>query len=366
MKEQVRKLTWVVLAILLLGVLWLWFSPAARKVSLYQVGASAASQGDWSMAFTRFYQLYSLDPVYRDVERQMGEAARRVSAEYTGQLDLKTEVALLRWLAGAGEIDLLAEVLDHSTALIPAGKFTLGSQGIHSDESPQRVIYLDSYEIDRYEVTNAQYRRYLRMTGGGLFRNWLSTGFKTEQADWPVTGVSWLETAAYCDWAGKRLPSEAEWEKACHGPDGWIYPWGDEWQPENANNGIQGSAYWPPTLEAIWSLLELGSESEGYPRPQPVGSYPQGVSSYGILDMAGNASEWVQDWYSWEGYQNLPESNPMGEGPPWNHSLRGSGWVDRDGGQDLVANLSRCAKRNSSHTSNDPRLGFRCARSVEQ
>ncbi len=365
MNRQVRTLWRVVLAVLLLGVFAVWVAPGIYKLSQYQAGSKAARKGDWSTAFARFHTLYTIDPGYRDVAAQTDAAAQQAWVGYQGSLDLEDEIALLRWLTGVGETDLLAEVLDRSMVLVPAGKFTLGSLDGHTDESPRRVIYLDSYEIDRYEVTNAQYRRYLWMTGGGLLRGWLSTGFKTERADWPVTGVSWLEAAAYCKWAGKRLPSEAEWENACRGPHGTIYPWGDAWAPEAANLGIEGAADWPPSLEAIWSLLEEPPQDWDAPRLQPVGSYPPGASGYGVLDMAGNASEWVLDWYSWEGYQDLPERNPVGDGPPWNHSVRGSGWVDREGMQDLVADLSRCAKRNSSHTSNDPRLGFRCARSIE-
>lgn len=366
MKGQVRTLSWVVLGILLLAAVVLLYGPGIRRASLYQAGLLAAGRGDWSTAFASFHALYSLDPGYRDVEGQLERAAQAAWAAYSGGLGLEDEIALLRWLARAGETEGLAEVFDRSMVMIPEGEFILGSQVGHADESPPRRIYLDSFEIDRYEVTNVQYRRYLRMTGGGLFRNWVSTGFLTERADWPVTGVSWLEAGAYCAWAGKRLPSEAEWEKACRGLQGNKYPWGDTWEPARANNGLQGSSFWPLALEDIWSLLDARSVDEDYPQPQPVGSYPQGVSAYGVLDMVGNASEWVLDWYNWDGYQDLPSRNPVGSEPPWNHSVRGSGWVDRDGEQNLVADLSRCAKRNSSHTSNDPRLGFRCARPVDK
>jgi len=238
----------------------------------------------------------------------------------------------------------------------------MGSQSGYEDEQPQRKIYLDSFQIDRYEVTNAQYRRFLLATDGRAPQNWLGTDLPAGQGDWPVTGVSWSEASAYCQWADKRLPSEAEWEKACRGRQGNGYPWGNEWKPGMANTGLDEASYWPDNIEEIWPLLDISSARKNYPRPRPVGSYPQGMSSYGVMDMAGNASEWVLDWYNWQGYQDLAQHNPIGEQPSWNHSLRGSGWVDRDGEQGLVEDLSRCAKRNSSHTSNDPRLGFRCAK----
>jgi formylglycine-generating enzyme required for sulfatase activity len=116
-------------------------------------------------------------------------------------------------------------------------------------------------------------------------------------------------------------------------------------------------------VEAIWLLLIASPSGSGAPHPSPVGSYLSGASAYGVLDMAGNASEWVLDWYTWQGYENLAERNPIGVSPMWNHSVRGSGWVDRDGEQDRIPDLSRCSRRNSAHTSNDPRLGFRCAQS---
>jgi formylglycine-generating enzyme required for sulfatase activity len=98
---------------------------------------------------------------------------------------------------------------------------------------------------------------------------------------------------------------------------------------------------------------------------QPVGSYPQSFSPYGAADFIGNASEWVYDWYNWEGYQDLPEQNPIGLGPPWNHVVRGNAWFSRFGWADVVAQASRCSARSSSHSYDDPRIGFRCAQTLE-
>lgn len=278
---------------------------------------------------------------------------------------MKSEIAYLRQLAAAGDIDRLAKVLDTSMVLIPAGVFTLGSEQGDYDERPQRQVYLDAYKIDRFEVTNAQYRRFVLAAGVRTPQHWTGSEYPAGQADSPVTGVSWSEASAYCEWVGKRLPSEAEWEKACRGPDMYIFPWGNMWDPERANTGIECSARWPPTVEAIWQLLEADLPGDACPHPMPVGSLPQGASTYGVLDMAGNATEWVLDWYNWQGYEDLPGRNPVGSGPPWNHAVRGSAWTDKQGEQHLVEDLSRCSKRNSSHTSNDPRLGFRCARPLE-
>jgi formylglycine-generating enzyme required for sulfatase activity len=278
--------------------------------------------------------------------------------------DAQSELEELRRLAAAGDFDRLAELLDHSVISIPTGEFNMGSSSGPADEQPERRIYLDAYQVDRYEVTNAQYRRFVLASGARPPQHWQGDHFPAGQADWPVSGVSWQEASNYCEWAGKRLPSEAEWEHACQGPDEFIYPWGDEWEAQKANTGFELAGQWPPTVEAIWKLLAASPTKETYPHPQPVGSFPQGASAYGVMDLAGNASEWMLDWYNWQGYQELPARNPLGGGPPWNHSVRGSGWVDKHGEQDLAAELSRCARRNSSHTSNDPRLGFRCGSSI--
>jgi sulfatase modifying factor 1 len=274
------------------------------------------------------------------------------------------ELNTIRGLSASGDFVELTDLLDRSMVIIPAGEFILGSRSGHPDEQPEREIYLDAYQIDRYEVTNAQYQRFVLAEEARPPQHWIGGSFPDGQADWPVTGVSWQEASSYCQWKGKRLPSKAEWEKACRGPDANTYPWGNEWDSKQANTGIELASKWPPTVEALWNLLETEKVDDLRPQPQPVGSYPQGSSAYGVMDMVGNASEWVLDWYTWQGYQDLPERNPVGSSPPWNHSVRGSGWVDKDGEQYVVEDLSRCSRRNSSHTSNDPRLGLRCARST--
>jgi formylglycine-generating enzyme required for sulfatase activity len=176
--------------------------------------------------------------------------------------------------------------------------------------------------------------------------------------------VSWENAKAYCEWLGKRLPTEAEWEKTCRGTDGRLFPWGDSWEVKFANLGHSQAGNWPHSLEEGWALLASKEEGDGAPGLQPVGSYPQGASPYGVLDLAGNVSEWVVDWYNWDGYGDLPKDNPIGLGPPWNHSVRGSGWFDRRGQEGWIEDLSRCSSRNSSHSYGDPRIGFRCARSI--
>ena len=161
--------------------------------------------------------------------------------------------------------------------LVPAGAFLMGTndlqQGTHNqgDSAPQRSVTLPAFYIDKTEVTNEQYKKYCDATGYPPPAHWNKGSYSAEQAQWPVTHVNWYEAQAYAQWRGKRLPTEAEWEKAARGLDGRLFPWGNRW---DANR-------------VVW-------ERNG---PAPVGSRPDGASPYGALDMAGNVFEWTQDWY---------------------------------------------------------------------
>jgi formylglycine-generating enzyme required for sulfatase activity len=267
----------------------------------------------------------------------------------------------LRRLAASGQDTALAAALDQSMALVPAGEFVMGADTASEDERPERRVYLDGFKIDRYEVTNAQYSRFVLTSSEAPPHYWPGGKYPPGQADRPVVGVSWQRSQAYCAWAGKRLPTEAEWEKACRGPADQVYPWGDEWQPVRANVGADQADHWPPRLDDGWLLLQSTANAAG-PQLQPVGSYPNGQSDYGIFDLVGSASEWVADWYNWAGYARLPQHNPLNTAPPWNHVVRGSAWFDQQGRANLIPAVSRCAARSSSHSYDDPRLGFRCAR----
>jgi len=241
------------------------------------------------------------------------------------------EIRTIRRQAASGDLVGLAHRLDQSMAVIPAGEFTMGSDENHEDERPRHQVYLDAFELDRYEVTNSQYLRFALATGTSLPRYWSDGKFPSGQADFPVVGVGWVDAYNYCKWAGKRLPTEAEWEKACKGPEGNPYPWGSDWDPSRANVGYKQINNWPSSLEDGWKLLQDDGADTGLPSLYPIGSFPQGVSINGVYDLVGNASEWVADWYNWDGYWDLPFTNPIGLGPPWNHSIRGSGWFDRRG-----------------------------------
>ena len=152
---------------------------------------------------------------------------------------------------------------------------------------PQRVITLEAFALDRTEVTWARYKEYQSRV---LHRK------RPRQAAWakddhPVTGVTWAEAAGYCDWVGGRLPTDAEWELAARGPTGTAFPWGDAWPPPNGAANLHDAA-----LARALCEPSTGLPDDGYVYTSPVGAFPAGASAFGILDMAGNASEWISDW----------------------------------------------------------------------
>jgi formylglycine-generating enzyme required for sulfatase activity len=210
---------------------------------------------------------------------------------------------------------------------VPGGEFILGSDTGNEDETPQQDSFIDAFNIDIYPVTNAEYREFVEASGHTPPRSWKEGTYPDGTADHPVTWVTWHDAQAYCEWAGKRLPTELEWEKSARGTEGRIYPWGDEFDSTKCNSKESG----------------LGATSA-------VGSYPDGVSPYGVFDMAGNVWEWTGDWY--EAYRgSLYELSRYGE---QFKVLRGGSWFD---GQDSV----RAATRKSF----DPNqgfstIGFRC------
>lgn len=195
--------------------------------------------------------------------------------------------------------------------VIPAGSFSMGSNE-SDDEKPIHTVYLDKYYIGKYLVTNAQYKKFCDATGHSQppESDPRISGMKnyfTAYPNYPVVNVSWFDAKAYCEWAGLRLPTEAEWEKAARGTDGRKYPWGNSWDSNKCNNGGNG---------------------DGYTNVSSVGSFPSGVSPYGVYDMAGNVWEWCNDWYGENYYGSSPSSNPTGPSSGIDRVLRGGSWWD--------------------------------------
>jgi formylglycine-generating enzyme required for sulfatase activity len=226
--------------------------------------------------------------------------------------------------------------------LVPAGEFLMGSPA--EEDAPSHRVYLDAFYIDRHEVTNTRYLKFVEATRHRAPQHvvdpqydlWVGTTFLQGVADLPVVNVDWSDADAYCRWAGKRLPTEAEWEKAARGTDGRQYPWGNE-APSFAR--LNFSRHW-----------------QGAHTLQPVGNYEAGNSPYGAQDMAGNVWEWVGDWYDTGSYEAGPERNP--QGPPSGSSkvLRGGSWTNS---ADTVRATHRREEEPDARNSDS---GFRCAR----
>ncbi|HUV91133.1 MAG TPA: SUMF1/EgtB/PvdO family nonheme iron enzyme [Anaerolineae bacterium] len=290
-----------------------------------------------------------------------------------GKGDLAVDVERLRALAVSGDVETLARALDRSVVPIPAGEFLMGDDAGPANEHPQRLVYLDAFEIDRYEVTNVQYHRFLQATGQEPPPYWSGDDYPPGQADVPVVGVTWEDADAYCAWTGWRLPTEAEWERACRSTDGRVYPWGDTWDAGRANVGgaeagqsrpVSHTEPGAPAWGEGWALVQPTPADVDAVGLRPVGFYPDGASPDGVMDLVGNASEWVADWFNWDGYWDMPDRNPVGLGPEWNRSIRGSSWVPY-GVAHWAQEQSRCSARNSAHRGGpDARFGFRCARPV--
>jgi formylglycine-generating enzyme required for sulfatase activity len=212
--------------------------------------------------------------------------------------------------------------------LVPAGAFTMGSVDrdylMGGDAAPSHSVTLPAYFIDKTEVTNAEYKKYCDATGYPAPHSWVNGVIAAGQENFPVTHISWYEAGAFAAWKGKRLPTEAEWEKAARGTDARTFPWGNTWVVANTTSGQNA--------------------------PSAVGSKPQGASPFGALDMAGNVFEWTNDWY--QRYAGSTMTSPA-FGTKYK-VVRGGGF---DGSEGVYKTHYRSLMRPNAPNS---WIGFRC------
>jgi formylglycine-generating enzyme required for sulfatase activity len=274
-------------------------------------------------------------PVRKPSPSPEGAASERDDSDAIGKVNQQLATAQREALQELAQRGVLPP---EGMVLIPAGEFLMGAEDGLPDARPPHRTHLSSYWIDKYEVTNAQYR--LCVQSGVCSSPKDSKAFADPQrAQHPVTNLTWGQARTFCQWSGRRLPTEAEWEKAARGTDGRRYPWGN-------------------SVEVIRSRLkdqDIKASSNG---TIPVGSQPETVSPYGVFDLVGNAWEWVKDWYAEDFYATAPSHDPQGP-------LRGSFRVLRGGDWSQSPLELRTSYRAwDEMTYWGPTLGFRCAADV--
>lgn len=231
----------------------------------------------------------------------------------------------------------------NAMVLIPAGEFTMGSNERLSDEGPEHKVTLPAYYLDKYEVTNLQYKQFIDDTGRRSPPHFENRTYPEGTADHPVVFVSWMDADAYCKWAGKRLPTDAEWEKGARGTDARRFPWGNEFSIDRANT------------PQLWK--ELNREGG----TMPVGSFESGKSAYGLYDMSGNVWEWTASWY---------EAYPGNKNKTQNYgqiykTLKGGSWWD--------CSFYKCGISAPTYnrafflkSTRNESFGFRCAKDADE
>lgn len=234
--------------------------------------------------------------------------------------------------------------------VVPAGSFPMGvpdgDRDGGRDEYPRHDVFVDAFAIDKFEVTNGLYLAFVKSAGHRVPQNpknptrnlWQGDSITESLVDRPVINVDWFDADAYCTWAGKRLPTEAEWEKAAKGTSDRRFPWGN--------------------VEPTAKHLNYNQRWIGEKTLMPVGSYEAGKSPFGVYDMAGNVWEWVNDWYDAQYYEKSPKKNPKGPDAGVKKVIRGAGW------QNETPTVRIFTRVESDPMGRNESTGFRCAADV--
>jgi len=228
------------------------------------------------------------------------------------------------------------DIQDASMVLIPAGEFLQGSNSGAYNEKPEAIVFLDTFSIDKYEVTNRRYAEFVEQTGHRAPSSRYGGMDAFQRADLPVVYVSWSDAVAFCEWEGKSLPTEAEWEKAARGVVGMVWPWGDD--------GGSG-------------LANIKGDQDGVKYTAHIGVFENDQSVYGVSDMAGNVREWVDDWYDQHAYRLRDGEKDIEPEERTTRVLRGGSWTDS------LVNARTTARFKMLPRYRDTAIGFRCAKS---
>jgi formylglycine-generating enzyme required for sulfatase activity len=276
-----------------------------------------------------------LQPTVEQLEGSRANVERQIQeCEQATEESLRRIESLKKELDGLDDqrLALQEQVNNKEMVSIEAGDFMMGDDEGARDERPQHGVLLNAYWIDRYPVTNQEYKMFVDVAGHRKPPHWASGTYELDEAEHPVTNVSYNDAEEYAEWVGKRLPTEAEWEKASRGTLGQTYPWGDAFRKDNVN-----------------SSGDFGGTT-------PVRDFPGGASPYGVMDTCGNVLEWCSDWYYDEYYRTSPVDNPTGPQGGQYRSVRGGFYAENKVGV-------RCASRHYAPPSTmQDHIGFRCAR----
>ncbi|MGI5986312.1 MAG: protein kinase domain-containing protein [Oscillospiraceae bacterium] len=313
---------------------WFMTFKASEKVELDQLSIKindAELRCDQIDEQGQFTCLGPIQPLNQDVPFEMfdklsGKPLSKTIIRFYGPTPAFTPVVTEQSL-GVGSTKI-REKDGMEMVYVPEGTFIMGSDDGFDNEKPVREVYLDAYWIDKFEVSNAQYKVCVD-AGQCTLPESINYG-DSYYANHPVIYIKWHQAKAYCEWAGGSLPTEAQWEKAARGPDGNKYPWGNE----------------DPTCDKA-NYYGCGVEAT-----TEVGSYPEGASVYGAMDMAGNVWEWVNDWYG--PYDANETDNPTGPDSGYSRVMRGGSW------DDLSGNLRSALRSLNLPTITYLSYGFRC------
>ena len=230
-------------------------------------------------------------------------------------------------------------------ASIPAGEFVMGSSDkkAKSNENPSHLVYLDSFYIDKFEVSFKEFEEYLAANPKQYptITGWVDRKPRPDMLNKPVFGFQWKRCKKYCEWKGKRLPTEAEWERAAKGLEGRNYPWGNE-PPDDKRANFGNCCF-----------IQKGSVLS------PVDNFDNGKSPEGVYNLGGNVAEWVHDWYDKKYYEKSPYKNPKGPVKGKHHVIRGGAW------NSLPVYLRSTSRYGDSDAKDYYGIGCRCAKSAD-